>query len=414
MTDQEKSEHWDSLLEQLGATSSNRPVTPAPRPATEAIPRERVTVGPTRTYSHPKSDWGQLASSLGIEVPPPRPAPVRPVPVVEPATGPAELAVVGAGAAEEVPPQVVPTRDERRPPKERSGESRRHPRRDRHEAPGQPAREPESEGGEDQRTHRRRRRRRGRKPSERVADDTPARREAFAEDDAAVDDWQDDIADADLDTDLEPQGRTSREAEGPADLFAPAGDAAEDELSFDDPSDLTSRERNDRDRDGEDARRSSTGETADEPQRRRRRRRGGRRRRRPEGAESESSRPSAADAFDDDEFDRDEAPGEELDAADEFETAKRGGTSKRFGSAKGIDVDDGALEESHADSDEGEESDDNGELRTSHKAIPSWDEAVGIVVSANMEARARNPNAHSGAPRRGRGGRGRGGRPGSR
>ncbi len=45
--------------------------------------------------------------------------------------------------------------------------------------------------------------------------------------------------------------------------------------------------------------------------------------------------------------------------------------------------------------------------KNSHRAIPPWEEAIGYIVSVNMEARAKNPK--SGAPRgRGRG-RGRGG-----
>jgi hypothetical protein len=45
--------------------------------------------------------------------------------------------------------------------------------------------------------------------------------------------------------------------------------------------------------------------------------------------------------------------------------------------------------------------------KTAHRGIPSWGEAVGIVISANMEARAKKPSTSSS---RSRGGRGRGGR----
>jgi hypothetical protein len=46
--------------------------------------------------------------------------------------------------------------------------------------------------------------------------------------------------------------------------------------------------------------------------------------------------------------------------------------------------------------------------KNSHRAIPSWDEAIGMIVAVNMEARAKSPRS-SGPPRgrgRGRGGRG--------
>ncbi len=56
------------------------------------------------------------------------------------------------------------------------------------------------------------------------------------------------------------------------------------------------------------------------------------------------------------------------------------------------------------DESSGEVSDLDDEVeRASHHGIPTWEEAVGIVIAANMEARARNPG---GSPRS-RGGRGR-------
>ena len=52
--------------------------------------------------------------------------------------------------------------------------------------------------------------------------------------------------------------------------------------------------------------------------------------------------------------------------------------------------------------------DDKTAPKASHRNIPSWEEAIGIVISANQEARAKSP---AGKPSRGgRGGRGRGGR----
>jgi len=41
-----------------------------------------------------------------------------------------------------------------------------------------------------------------------------------------------------------------------------------------------------------------------------------------------------------------------------------------------------------------------------HRGIPTWEEAVGMIVNVNLESRAKNPNSSSGN----RGGRGRGGR----
>ncbi|HUY90849.1 MAG TPA: hypothetical protein VMV10_19090 [Pirellulales bacterium] len=47
-------------------------------------------------------------------------------------------------------------------------------------------------------------------------------------------------------------------------------------------------------------------------------------------------------------------------------------------------------------------------MKANHRSIPSWDEAIGMIIATNMEARSKNPGAGGGP--RGRGGRGRGGR----
>jgi hypothetical protein len=57
--------------------------------------------------------------------------------------------------------------------------------------------------------------------------------------------------------------------------------------------------------------------------------------------------------------------------------------------------------------DEGTQSEARSE-RSLHRAIPSWFEAVNVVVSANLESRAKNPDRRS--PGRPRGGRDRRGR----
>ena len=41
------------------------------------------------------------------------------------------------------------------------------------------------------------------------------------------------------------------------------------------------------------------------------------------------------------------------------------------------------------------EDEDDVDLKANHRGIPTWDEAIGMIVGANMEARARNPNGPS-------------------
>ena len=58
-----------------------------------------------------------------------------------------------------------------------------------------------------------------------------------------------------------------------------------------------------------------------------------------------------------------------------------------------------------------DDSDDDGDVdHHSHRGIPSWDDAIGFIIDANMEGRARSPK--SGGPRGRRGGRGRSSGPG--
>ena len=70
-------------------------------------------------------------------------------------------------------------------------------------------------------------------------------------------------------------------------------------------------------------------------------------------------------------------------------------------------LDDANLELSHAavgdEDDHLDGTDDDDVGRPTHRGIPTWDEAVGIVITRNMEARAKNP----GGQQRSRGGRGR-------
>jgi ribonuclease E len=124
-------------------------------------------------------------------------------------------------------------------------------------------------------------------------------------------------------------------------------------------------------------------ETEDRP-RRRRRRRGGRKRRSGEGADR--SAPSVRGERETDLGDTELEDGEE-------------GLSPDL--AMSPDVLEGGLDAD--DVDDAEEEDDEDARLKGHRGIPSWDDAIGFIVGANMEARAKNPTP-------GRGGRGRGGR----
>jgi hypothetical protein len=112
------------------------------------------------------------------------------------------------------------------------------------------------------------------------------------------------------------------------------------------------------------------GEEGERPaRRRRRRRRGGRAR------DAEEPVASRADA-------NGESLQAEEDEEEELEAAHAGGRE---------------------DEDEGDES-----VRDSHKNIPTWSEAISVMVETNLQSRKTSPSRPSGARERGRGGRGRG------
>jgi hypothetical protein len=63
----------------------------------------------------------------------------------------------------------------------------------------------------------------------------------------------------------------------------------------------------------------------------------------------------------------------------------------------------------HAEMDEHDEDDSEQTLGVSHKKIPTWEEAVNVLIDANMSQRAANPDRPRGGGSGGRGrGRGRG------
>jgi hypothetical protein len=171
--------------------------------------------------------------------------------------------------------------------------------------------------------------------------------------------------------------------------------------------------------------------------RRRRRRRGGRGRDRgrdgrPHSREEGGEAPQEKDEW--------EAGGEELDKGEGLSERpdgegedrprrrrrRRGGAKSKAGEGRasavgknGQSVEDGGEEEDAeagligADDDDQEDDGDEDSKRAAHKNIPTWAEAIGVMVETNMQSRKNSPQ-RPGSPRdrdRGRGrGRGRGGR----
>ena len=137
--------------------------------------------------------------------------------------------------------------------------------------------------------------------------------------------------------------------------------------------------------DGEEAEGS---ETEEKRPRRRRRRRGGGKKKRLDRETAESGETAKAGSLSDLSMNGDEEE-------DEAATA-------------GIDERQARQSDAEADDDIDEDDDEESKELKGHRGIPSWDEAIGYIIGANMDSRAKNPHSSSAAPRS-RGGRGGGG-----
>lgn len=393
MSENEKSSHWQSLASELGAETAPRPVKPQVRPPAVAPREKKKSAAPPP--SPPKGNWQDLAASLGVDVPPPPPKPTVPAKPVEAkpvsATPPARSA---RPAREDREPQRRRSRDH---DSEKSSHRRHQP--DRPTRPASPQLGPSS-GEAVEYVH-----------AEHV--DAELVGAEFVDDIDLLEDFDEPLAARDATAeprgeaahkrdDDQPGGRRRRRRRRGGRHLRKEAEAARSETPRDLASDFLEVEREESDEeiadflddieatpagDVDEAERAEQREPGEKRRRGRRRGRGrGRRRDTPRDDVQAAAERTAAE--DDDTLDELAAIG--APHHDRDETA------------------DDDLAEVQADDDaNGDGESDDAEMRPSHRAIPSWQEAVGMIVAGNMESRAKNPHAGSQRPR-GRGGRGRG------
>jgi len=428
MSESGKSGHWNFLAEELGAEAKPAASKPAsPPPSQPPRIRKKVEDGPKPEI--PKSSWNDVALALGLEVPPPSAKP----PATRPAIPPAAVSTSAVPVHPAAPPAADRDRDHDDVAPEGSRRDRPQHDRPRHEGGNRGRRD--DRGGRGGRGRERGHGDdvpRGRGDVDRPEREGPSESAPYAESPPAgspfAEDTDFEFKEIDID-DVGPgeSSDASRAAEAPTGErpAASAGDRKsgrrrrrrrggrsrdtadgqfEGERSPDDagesPSDdeglgtALDAEETGEARPDEDQGRAAEGGDELRP-RRRRRRRGGRRR---GGERAERGTREAGSLAPESSADSDDEPHAEQpdDAADFDEPSEAGGEH-----------------EHDADHDQAEGHDDEldgGDMKPSHRGIPSWEETIGVIVSANMESRAKNPNA-GGAPRgRGRG-RGRGHRP---
>ncbi len=407
------SSHWNDLAASLGAEVKEEQPAAQAAPAAQSPSTMHASKKPVERKSvtpRPAANWSALASDLGIEVPPesarPAPTPGAPTPAArvtpEPDTDTVATPEREAEAQGGEPGEREARRRDDRPRRGRRGRDRdrrgrddrvrversEHVEReeyasegfaeefsreeyvqedsvdlelsvptdsiDRVEGPDERA-----EGDEEDGARRRRRRRRGGRRSRRSREGRESAESGEAREDAIAD-----RADFDEDRPLVPPE---------LDIDPLAGIDTFDELEAEGGEEL-----------GEsDAAKESRAEESGE-------RRGRRRRRRRRGRGRKETTESAESEHDEDESGEDVAGG--------------------WGSTTGARESNRAAED---DGPEAQDGDSDEELigvgdKNSHRAIPTWEEAIGYIVTVNMDSRTKNPG-RSGSPRGGRGRRGRNG-----
>lgn len=394
------SDRWGDLASELGIEAPPPSPSPLPEPP-KPVPLARPPVAAAPRPPKPATDWSRLAGDLGIDAS--VTAAATPAPTIRQSPTPPVASPPAAPSLSTERPQ----RESRHEPRhDRSVRTEQPPERSRtlerpareqqygRRAPIEAAAEPDhdfdesepaafeplanmdierdefggpasSESGtpgradEEHRTRRRRRRGRGgRGRSQRDGRDSRDSRSPRPFEPVDVDNppAEPDVSDAPWSVDPSQRGGNYR-----AEAFDDAAMLDEDGLPMADES-----------------------MHPDAPRKRRRRRRGGRGRKRGErtSAMQGDADVEREDSLSDDLLDIGEMPSKESFAA----------TAERASDATDDDFD------------------HESELHKGHRAVPSWEEAVGFLVSANLESRARSPESR-GQHRGGRGrGRGRGGR----
>ena len=317
MTEQEKKNHWDDLVDDLGVETSAEVAKQTGPVANEDIPGTTPDFDAVPSKSsmatNQSSGWDDLASGLGISVPAPSPRQEKPAAerasVAQPAPVPAE--------ADRGEPNSGPERKTRPAERSVSEDSR-------------VTKEKPSRSGRGRRRGRRR-------PSE---DGEEAQAENFA-----------------LDLD---------DIEAAVDF-----DASEvTEAKSDEVAGVTT---------GDEATTGDKVETADDQERRpRRRRRRGRRGAR-RGSEQSADEKSPADEIS-------PADGSRMDQHADDETFDAPDDSDEL-----------------LDDPDGEDDESSAFRKSRHGSIPTWEEAVGVVVTNNLEARTKAAKSPGGGRGRGKG-----------
>ena len=441
MDNPEKQSKWDELARELGAEAPPVHEVAAPPKSTyvteagQEAPRRKVVEPPPRPKASPKS-WDNLAADFGLEVPPP------PSPPTSAPSAPSRAQVESpppreSSPLQESPPprEAVSKRTEERPPRRQ-----RPPRREQStDAEDRPARPPRREREEPPRRDREDSPRHAREAPPRQVREEPPRPAPAPEPEPAskpapsmgVSLWHKIFGSPDQQAERIAESASSPEITSQETSRHSDSEESRDQRSREDRHNRRGRRneepRADRDReeveevseswqqetvdvslteaaDAEEGAERPTDENGEPRKRRRRRGRGRGRGRRPEGEPSGGGE-ERSEAQAENRSDKPSAPRGPREPRAEREPRGRGGRPsrpRREVSRKPIDpkddLDDG-LEEIVLDDDndtdemdlgiDGEDSAESTgrDVPAGHKSIPSWDEAIGMIVDTNLATR---------------------------
>ncbi len=423
MDENDKSNSWDDLIQDLGA-QPDESAFERKQPQAQEIP-PTIDWEEAEQLDEPEakpSDWGGLAASLGIEVeddPPPEvEAPVAETPSED------EPTLEAAGPDGNESEELAVESEENEPAHESVAEEELEASTDEDSAATEPFGgflAAEEDAVEDEQVE-------GDTADEDLAGVDDVASVDFEEDDAEQEElphlpskmeealsdnaWEVDAGEPSADDDDDGQGISGEAARSAFDaLFSDGASAwgsafldkpkrdqtpASGESRFGDDPGLTNRA------DELDATSSGAAdedEEEDRPKRKRsrRRRRGGRGRK---SAEADATDEVASETGDE--------ASEEATEESEISRPKRRRRRRSRTTGEGSDNQNAAEDQTEEAviSNDGEDSENPKRGRQRHRNIPTWSEAIGMIVDSNLEERAKSPSK----PQSSRGGRGRGGR----
>jgi ribonuclease E len=416
---------WDSLIGDLGVEISPDALE-RKQPAPQELPKvvaERKEIAPPAAAP---SDWGGLASELGIEVPPEEPAPPKAAPVARKEPEVRREVKHGDGPREtrqrEERPRGERAKREDRPPREERSREERPAREERAARDDRPPRT-ERKRDDSRNDNRGRGRDRREKPVEIQTDiefEEVIEDEIVADAGAAEPPTAEEVEKARISGEA---ARSAFDALFSADAvnwgsaFVSPRTNVESSFLFTEGEEAVFAEDIPETAESEEGEEGEGDETKKRPRRRRRGGRGRGRGRREDRAESTGDDDEDSAEESDESAEGEDEAVETTDSEGEERPEKRRrrrrggrGRSRSEEDSDTSEADDSQVRrriaahvgEDDGDSDDDDDEDSSEEARSGHRNLPTWNDAIGVIVEGNLAQRSKAPAKQQGGPSRGR------------